>query len=238
MKRTVNNEVLYAYTGGKDYNPDLPTMVFIHGVLNDHSVWALQSRFFANHGFNVLAVDLPGHGRSTGAPPASVTEAAASVLALLDDLQVTEAVLVGHSWGSLIALHAASLDPQRIVQLVLVGTAFPMPVSPALLDMSVSAPDKAIDMVNTFSHSTLCAAVPGQGANTGSWTYGGARALMQQAKVILADEPTGNLDSRTSQDVMSLIKTTSQRFSQTLVMITHNEEIAQTADRILHIEDG
>lgn len=179
MKRTVNNEVLYAYTGGKDYNPDLPTMVFIHGVLNDHSVWALQSRYFANHGFNVLAIDLPGHGRSSGAPPASVAEAAAIVLGLLDDLQVAEAVLVGHSWGSLIALHAAGLAPERVMQLVLVGTAFPMPVSPALLEMSVSAPDKAIDMVNTFSHSTLCAAVPGQGANVGSWTYGGARALMQ-----------------------------------------------------------
>ena len=102
MKRTVNNEVLYAYTGGKDYNPDLPTMVFIHGVLNDHSVWALQSRFFANHGFNVLAVDQPGHGRSTGAPPASVAEAAARVSALLDDLQVREAVLVGLSWGFLL----------------------------------------------------------------------------------------------------------------------------------------
>jgi ABC-type antimicrobial peptide transport system, ATPase component len=65
-----------------------------------------------------------------------------------------------------------------------------------------------------------------------------ARALASKPAIILADEPTGNLDSRTSQDVMSLIKTTSQRFSQTLVMITHNEEIAQTADRILHIEDG
>jgi len=65
-----------------------------------------------------------------------------------------------------------------------------------------------------------------------------ARALASKPAIVLADEPTGNLDSRTSQDVMSLIKTTSQRFSQTIVMITHNEEIAQTADRILHIEDG
>ena len=190
MKRTVNNEVLYAYTGGKDYNPDLPTMVFIHGVLNDHSVWALQSRFLANHGFNVLAVDLPGHGRSTGAPPASVAEAAASVLALLDDLQVTEAVLVGHSWGSLIALHAASLDPRRIVQLVLVGTAFPMPVAPALLEMSASAPEKAIAMVNQFSHSSLCSPVTGQGMNNGLWTYGGARALMRR---VLASNPEHNV---------------------------------------------
>ena len=65
-----------------------------------------------------------------------------------------------------------------------------------------------------------------------------ARALAAKPAIILADEPTGNLDSRTSQDVMSLLKVTSQKFSQTIVMITHNEEIAQMADRIIRIEDG
>ena len=65
-----------------------------------------------------------------------------------------------------------------------------------------------------------------------------ARALTAKPAIILADEPTGNLDSRTSQDVMSLLKVTSQRFAQTIVMITHNEEIAQMADRIIRIEDG
>ena len=65
-----------------------------------------------------------------------------------------------------------------------------------------------------------------------------ARALAAKPAIILADEPTGNLDSRTSQDVMSLLKVTSQRFGQTIVMITHNEEIAQMADRIIRIEDG
>lgn len=65
-----------------------------------------------------------------------------------------------------------------------------------------------------------------------------ARALAAKPAIILADEPTGNLDSRTSQDVMSLLKVTSQRFSQTIVMITHNEEVAQMADRIIRIEDG
>ena len=65
-----------------------------------------------------------------------------------------------------------------------------------------------------------------------------ARALAAKPAIILADEPTGNLDSKTSQDVMSLLKVTSQKFSQTIVMITHNEEIAQMADRIIRIEDG
>ena len=65
-----------------------------------------------------------------------------------------------------------------------------------------------------------------------------ARALASKPAIILADEPTGNLDSKTSQDVMSLLKITSQKFGQTIVMITHNEEIAQMADRIIRIEDG
>lgn len=65
-----------------------------------------------------------------------------------------------------------------------------------------------------------------------------ARALAAKPAIILADEPTGNLDSRTSQDVMGLLKITSERFQQTIVMITHNEEIAQMADRVIRIEDG
>ena len=65
-----------------------------------------------------------------------------------------------------------------------------------------------------------------------------ARALAAKPAIVLADEPTGNLDSKTSQDVLGLLKVTGQKFSQTIVMITHNEEIAQLADRIVRIEDG
>lgn len=65
-----------------------------------------------------------------------------------------------------------------------------------------------------------------------------ARAMASKPAIILADEPTGNLDSKTSQDVLGLLKVTSEKFKQTIVMITHNEEIAQMADRIIHIEDG
>ena len=100
MDITVNGARTYAYTGGKAFDPAKPTVVFIHGVLNDHSVWALQSRYLANHGFNVLAIDLPGHCRSAGEAPSSVQDAAAFIGALLDALQVPRAALVGHSWGA------------------------------------------------------------------------------------------------------------------------------------------
>ena len=78
----------------------------------------------------------------------------------------------------------------------------------------------------------------GVAKTTTTINLGVARALAAEPAIILADEPTGNLDGRTSQDVLGLLKVTSQKFSQTIVMITHNEEIAQLADRIIRIEDG
>jgi pimeloyl-ACP methyl ester carboxylesterase len=181
MYITVNTQKIYCYTGGKAFDAAKPTLVFIHGVLNDHSVWILQTRYFAHHGYNVLALDLPGHGKSEGHCPKTVEEAADFVLALLKAAGRQEAALIGHSWGSLIALHAASLAPEhgiRITHLALVGTAFPMKVSPALLDASLHQPMKAIDMVNTFSHSTI--APPPSALGPGTWLYGGSRALMRR----------------------------------------------------------
>jgi pimeloyl-ACP methyl ester carboxylesterase len=174
----VQGQKIYCYTGSKPFDATKPTLVFIHGVLNDHSVWILQTRYFAHHGFNVLAVDLPGHGKSEGHCPKSVEEAAEFILAQMDAAGVKKAALIGHSWGSLIALHTASLAPERVSQLALVGTAFPMKVSPALLDTSLNQPMKAIEMVNTFSHSSL--APPPSALGPGTWLYGGSRALMRR----------------------------------------------------------
>ncbi|WP_334154436.1 alpha/beta fold hydrolase [Tepidimonas sp.] len=187
----VHGAPLYAYTGGRHFDPARPTVVFIHGVLNDHSVWILQSRYLAHHGFNVLAIDLPGHGRSGGEPPERVADGARAVLGLLDALGVDRAALVGHSFGSLIALQAAADAPPRISQLALVGTAYPMRVSPALLDASLNTPEKAIAMVNVFSHSTL--APPPSALGPGTWLYGGARALMRR---VLTSNPRVNVFHR------------------------------------------
>ena len=191
MHITVNDQEIYAYTGGKAFDAAKPTLVFIHGVLNDHSVWILQTRYFSHHGYNVLAIDLPGHGKSEGRCPKSVEEAADFILALLRAAGLKEAALIGHSWGSLIALHAASLAPDhdlRITHLALVGTAFPMKVSPALLDAALNQPMNAIEMVNTFSHSTL--APPPSALGPGTWLYGGSRALMRR---VLTSNPHENV---------------------------------------------
>jgi pimeloyl-ACP methyl ester carboxylesterase len=175
MILTVNHAPAYCYTGGKPFDAAKPTVIFIHGVLNDHSVWILQTRYLAQHGWNVLALDMPGHCRSAGEPPKTVEEAADFVLALMDAAGLETAVLVGHSFGSLIALEAASRAPARVSQLVLVGIAFPMRVSPALLEASVAAPMDALKMVNVFSRSTL--APPPSAMGPGTWVYGASMAL-------------------------------------------------------------
>ena len=188
MFLNVNGHKTYCYTGGKPFDAARPTVVFIHGVLNDHSVWILQTRYFAHHGFNVLAPDLPGHGRSAGTPPASVEDGAKFIAGLQDAAGVAQAALVGHSFGSLIALETAASVPPRVAQLALVGTAAPMKVSAALLDASLNQPMKAIDMVNTYSHSML--APPPSALGPGTWLYGGSRALMKR---VLAGNTTVNL---------------------------------------------
>lgn len=191
MDIALNGQTLYAYTGGKPFNPAQPTAVFIHGVLNDHSVWILQTRALAHHGWNVLAIDLPGHGRSGGEAPASVEQAADAVAALLDALELKQAALIGHSWGSLIALEAAARLGERVSHLVLVGTAFPMRVSPALIDASLNQPMKALAMVNVFSRSTL--APPPSALGPGTWVYGGGMAL---GKRVLASNTQVNVFHR------------------------------------------
>jgi pimeloyl-ACP methyl ester carboxylesterase len=191
MKIEVHGAPLYAYTGGKAFNPAQPTVVFIHGVLNDHSVWILQTRSLAHHGWNVLAIDLPGHGQSGGEAPSSVEQAADTVAALMDALQIEHAALVGHSWGSLIALEAAARLGERVSHLVLVGTAYPMKVSPALIEASLNQPMKALAMVNVFSRSTL--APPPSALGPGTWVFGAGMAL---GKRVLASNPDVNVFHR------------------------------------------
>ena len=170
----------YAYTGGKPFDPALPCVMFIHGALHDHSVWTLLARWYAHHGHGVLAVDQPGHGRSAGAPLSSVEALADWLLALLDAAGIQQAALVGHSMGSLIALEAAACAPSRVDALVMVGTAYPMKVSEVLLEAARTAPLKAIDMVNVFSHSGIAAkpSFPGPG----TWLHGANRALMRRVQ--------------------------------------------------------
>jgi len=171
----------YAYTGGVRHGAGgegTPALVFIHGAMHDHSVWTLCARWFAHHGRRAYAVDLPGHGRSGGPPLASVEAMAGWLVAFLRAVRAGPAWLVGHSMGSLVALEAAALAPDAMEGLVMVGTAYPMKVSPALLQMARDDPAGAIAQVDAWSHSTL-AAKPSYPA-PGAWLRGANRALMHR----------------------------------------------------------
>ena len=178
---------VYAYTGARRFDAALPTVVFVHGAANDHSVWALQSRYVAHHGRNVLAVDLPGHGRSGGAALASVEAIADWLPALLDAAGVSAAALVGHSLGSLAVLAAAARHPARATQIALVGPAVPMPVGDVLLDAAKANDHVAYELINGWSYS------PGKqlGGNQvpGMWLTGSAMRLMERTSpgVLYAD---------------------------------------------------
>ncbi|MDQ2988302.1 MAG: alpha/beta hydrolase [Pseudomonadota bacterium] len=178
----VEGQQAYCYTGGKQFDAARPTVVFIHGAQNDHSVWILQTRYFAHHGFNVLAVDLPGHGRSKGPAKETVEAMATWLLAVLDAAGVDNAILVGHSMGSLIALEASHQAPQRVRALAMLGTTYPMKVSDALLETSKNNEPAAIDMVNIWSHSMLAQnpVCPMAGVSM----MGTARRLMQRMSAI------------------------------------------------------
>jgi pimeloyl-ACP methyl ester carboxylesterase len=151
MIRKLADHPVFIYTGGRDFDRALPAVVLVHGAGNDHSVWTHQARHLAHHGFAVLAPDLPGHGRSGGVPLASIEALADWLLAVLDETGIGQAALVGHSMGSLVALHAAATQPERVTRLALVGSVAPMPVAEPLLAAARHAPDSAHAMINQWS---------------------------------------------------------------------------------------
>jgi pimeloyl-ACP methyl ester carboxylesterase len=153
MRCVVDGREVYAYTGTRKPVAAQPTIVFVHGAANDHSVWSLQSRYFAYHGYNVLAVDLPGHGKSAGPPLPSVEAIAAWLGALLTATGVGRAALAGHSLGSLAVLEAGAQMPARVQGIALLGPAVPMAVSDILLDAARDDEPLAYALINSWSFS-------------------------------------------------------------------------------------
>ena len=132
----INDTRVYVATGGKAFDSTLPTVVFLHGSGMDHRCWALQTRWFAFHGFSVLAPDLPGHSLSGGEPLPDIESMASWLWQLLDQLGVENASLVGHSQGGLIALEAAALNPGRVSSLSMIACAAAIPVNDQLLALA------------------------------------------------------------------------------------------------------
>src|SRR4029453_9963647 len=125
MQLSVNGSDVLGAPGGKPFDPSLPAVVMIHGAGFDHSTWALHSRWFAHHGYSVLAPDLPCHGRSAGKALPTIADMADWTAALLDAAKAPKAKLVGHSMGSLIALETAARHPAKVAGPSLTGPSPP-----------------------------------------------------------------------------------------------------------------
>jgi len=180
MYLQTNKKQIYAYTGAREHRKGLESVVFVHGTGMDHTVWVLPARYFARHGFNVLATDLPGHGRSEGPPPKTIEAMADAVLAAMDAAEIGTTALIGHSMGSLVALALAARYPERARSLTLIGTAVPMAVHKALLSNAASDDHGAIDMLTYWGYSK--AAQLGGNENPGMWMVGGTLRLLEQSK--------------------------------------------------------
>ena len=179
MYLTVDDKKIYAYTANRAFDATKPTVVFIHGAANDHSVWSLQSRYFAYHGWNAFAVDLPGHGKSAGAALATVRELAGWITHFLDAVGAKDVTLVGHSMGSLVALETATCHPERIRKIAMIGSAVPIRVSETLLNTSKANDHVAYEMINVFAHSN--SAQLGGNRVPGMWMMGSAMRLMERS---------------------------------------------------------
>src|SRR6478736_6335056 len=180
MQLSVNGLDTYVATGGKDFDLSQPTIVLLHGAGFDHTTWALHSRWFAHHGYGVLAPDLPGHGRSAGAPLSTIAEMADWTAALLDTARVDKAWLVGHSMGSLITIETAARHPAKVSALGLIGTAAAMTVGPDLLKAAEADDHSAVDMVSIWGLGFQ--AELGGSLAPGLWMHSGAQRVLERCR--------------------------------------------------------
>lgn len=167
MKISIDNNEVYLYTNNRTPDPAKRSVVFVHGAGFDHSVWTLFARHFARLGWNAIAVDLPGHGRSAGEPITSIEAMADWLERVLETLQLDSVALVGHSMGSLIALATAASLGNKASHLVLIGSIAPMPVSDPILDATANKPSSAHTMLTSFSFSKQN--LLGGNPNPGMW---------------------------------------------------------------------
>ena len=179
MRLAVDGKPAFAATGSAPHAPGRRAVVFIHGAGMDHSVWVMPARYFARAGLNVLAVDLPGHGRSQGPGLDSIVALADWAVRAMDAADLETAAVVGHSMGSLVAYVVAARHPDRCRALALLGASAPMPVTDALLDAARDHDQAAINMANAWSHSPR--ARLGACPNPGMWMLGGGERLLEAA---------------------------------------------------------
>ena len=179
MERLIDGRVVRCATGGRSLDGDEPAVVLVHGAGGDRTVWQLQTRWIAHHGYRAAAVDLPGHGGSDGPAPATIGEMGEWLAGTVEALGLAPAHLVGHSMGTFVVLEAAARRPEVARSLVLLGTAGAMPVHPAL-QAAADADDPVAGRLIT-SWGIGSRARTGGHASPGMWLIGGNTSLLDRA---------------------------------------------------------
>lgn len=180
MRIPVDGSEVYVQDGGHAHEAGRPAVILIHGAGMDHTVWQQQSRYLAHHGWNVLAVDLPGHGLSGGAPLESVEALADWAVRLLDAAGIGQAALIGHSLGALTALEAAARHPGRVTRLALLGVTPAMPVHDDLLAAAKSGDPLAVELIIGWGFGKQ--AHKGGNIAPGIWMMGGGGRLLEHGR--------------------------------------------------------
>lgn len=147
MQFTVDGKSAFAATGGRPFDPAKPALVCLHGAGMDHTVWTLQTRYFAHHGWSVLALDLPGHGGSEGPPLTSVEAMGEWARAALAAVGGRRAAFAGHSLGALAALEAAAGAGDDAIGLLLLGVVPAMGVHPDLQAAADAGDHRAVEQM-------------------------------------------------------------------------------------------
>jgi pimeloyl-ACP methyl ester carboxylesterase len=173
----VNGKQAFASTGGKAFNNQLPTVIFLHGSGLDHTFWSLQSRFFAFRKYSVLVLDYPGHTNSEGPPLASIEDIADWVHDVVEALDVHNISLVAHSQGCLVALEYASRYKDRLKSVSFIASGLATPVNDALIDAAENNPEAAIAMMLSWGFGP--AGHLHQGPIPGNSMVAGGRKVMR-----------------------------------------------------------
>lgn len=187
MEMMIDNAPVYIATGGKEFDPNLPTVVFIHGSGGDHRTWALQTRWFAYHGYSVLAPDLPGHSLSGGTAFDAIEPSGPWLAKLLEQAGVKRAHIVGHSQGFLTALAFAKDNANKILSLTAIGTAAAIPVNQALIDTAKDSAGKAAHMMCNWGF--------GPGAHLGASSVPGMQPIAISRAIMSANPLAADLQA-------------------------------------------
>ena len=135
---------MFVSTGGMDFEKEKPSILLMHGSGLTHIVWSLHEQFYVNQGYNVLSVDLPGHGNSEGPSLKSIEEISDWIQSLMNVLDIKKLIIIGHSQGSLVGIDFAARYPNLISGLVLVAGSYKMPVNQDLINYAEAGDEKAV----------------------------------------------------------------------------------------------